>query len=375
MMNPFHYGEVVTGADFADRESELKNLVSELSGPSRIFMVSPRRYGKTSLIMRALEDIRLNGKLTVYVDLFRASSLDELADVYAKSIFAAVEGGVEKTIRFVKEMLPSLSPEVTLDEEGKPALSLGLRHRRARNLEDIFDLPERIAKKRGKRMVVALDEFQEITELGGARIEKTLRSYIQNHPSTSYLFAGSKRHVLTEMVTSRARAFYNMGKLMALGKIPEDLFRDYILEKFQRSGYKTEESTVMAILRETDNVPNNVQMLCHELWELCRDRKVVESQDIKEGIESLVKTRSVLYSAAWDSLSLHQRRLLKAVAMEGEVPAPTASDFIGRYHLAAPTSVQRSVQRLIERDILDKQETGLVFTDTFMKDWIRLRIV
>ncbi len=374
MTNPFHYGEVVKGADFADRESELKSLVSELSGPSRIFMVSPRRYGKTSLIMRALEDIKLKGNLTVYVDLFRASSLNELVDLYAKSIFTAVEGGIEKTIRFVKEMLPSLSPEVTLDEEGKPSLSLGLRHGRERNLEDIFDLPERIAKKRGKRLVVALDEFQEITEMGGARIEKILRSYIQNHQSVSYLFAGSKRHVLTEMVTNRARAFYNMGKLMTLGKIPEDLFCDYILEKFQRSGCKTDAPTVMAILRETDNVPNNVQMLCHELWELCRDQKAVGRNDIKKAIESLVKTRSTLYSATWDSLSLHQRRLLKAVAIEGEVRAPTASDFIGRHHLAAPTSVQRSVQRLIERDILDKQEIGLVFTDTFMKYWILLRI-
>src|SRR5471030_1267595 len=126
MINPFHYGEVVAGADFADRESELKSMVSDLVGPSRIFMVSPRRYGKTSLIMRALEEIKLKGELTVYVDLFRASSLEELADVYAKSIFEAVEGGVEKAIRFVKEMLPSLSPEVTLDEEGKPSLSLGL---------------------------------------------------------------------------------------------------------------------------------------------------------------------------------------------------------------------------------------------------------
>ena len=374
MINPFHYGEVVAGADFADRESELKSLVSDLSGPSRIFMVSPRRYGKTSLIMKALEEIKLKGNLTVYVDLFRASSLEELADVYAKSIFSAAEGGIEKAVRFVKEMLPSLSPEVTLDEEGKPSLALGLRHGRERNLEDIFDLPERIAKKRGRRMVVALDEFQEITELGGTRIEKTLRSHIQNHHSTSYLFAGSKRHVLTEMVTNRARAFYNMGKLMTLDKIPEDLFCAYILEKFQRTGYKTDAPTVMAILRETDNVPNNVQMLCHELWELCRDRKAVEVKDLKEGIESLVKTRSALFSALWDSLSLHQRRLLKAVAIEGGVRAPTASDFIGRHHLGASTSVQRSAQRLIERDILDKQEMGLVFTDAFLKDWIRLRI-
>jgi len=374
MTNPFHYGEVVTGADFTDRESELKSLVSQLSGPIRIFMVSPRRYGKTSLIMRALEEIKLKGKLTVYVDVFRASSLDELVALYAKSIFAAVEGGIEKAIRFVKEMLPSLSPEVTLDEEGKPALSLGLRHGRARNLEDIFDLPERIAKKRSRRMVVALDEFQEIAELGGTRIEKTLRSYIQTHQSTSYLFAGSKRHVLTDMVTNRARAFYNMGKLMTLGKIPENLFCAYILEKFRRTGYKTDAPTVLAILREADNVPNNVQMLCHEVWELCRDRKAIERKDIKEGIESLVKTRSVLYSATWDSLSLHQRRLLKAVAIDGKVQAPTASDFIGRHNLGAPTSVQRSVQRLIERDILDKQEAGLVFTDTIMKDWIRLRI-
>jgi len=374
MTNPFHYGEVVKGTDFADRESELKSLVSELSGHIRIFMMSPRRYGKTSLITRALDEIKSKGQLTVYVDLFRASSVDELVDIYAKSIFASVEGGVEKTIRFIKEMLPSLSPEVTIDEEGKPSFSLGLRHGKKRTMEEIFDLPERIAKKRGQHMVVALDEFQEIAELGGTRLEKMLRSYIQTHQSTSYLFAGSKRHILTEMVTNRGRAFYNMGKMMALGKIPENLFCFYILEKFRQTGYKTDTPTVLAILRETDNVPNNVQMLCHELWELCSDRKVVETKDIKAGIESLVKTRSALYSAAWDSLSLHQRRLLKAVALEGEVQAPTASDFIRRYNLAAPTSVQRSVERLIERDILDKQETGLVFTDTFMKYWIRLKI-
>src|SRR5438874_5285293 len=124
MSNPLHYGEIVTGADLTDREKELKNLVSDLSGPSRIFLVSPRRYGKTSLLMRALEEIKSNGTLTVYVDLFRASSLDELADIYAKNLFAGVEKGVERAIRFVKELLPSLSPQVTLDEEGKPTLSL-----------------------------------------------------------------------------------------------------------------------------------------------------------------------------------------------------------------------------------------------------------
>jgi len=374
MLNPFHYGEIVAGADFADRENELKTMVSELSGPSRLFMVSPRRYGKTSLMMRVLEEIKSKGGLTVYVDLFRASSLDELADLYAKSIFASVEGGIEKAIRMVKELIPSLSPEVSLDQEGKPTLSFGLKHGREKNLEEMFDLPERIAQKRGQRMVVALDEFQEITDLGGIRIEKTLRSYIQNHHSTSYLFAGSKRHILTEMVTDRARAFYNMGKLMTLDKIPEDLFGAYILEKFQRTGYQTDTSTVMAILHETDNVPNNVQMLCHELWELCRDQKTVGEKNIREGVESLVKTRSALYSAVWDCLSLHQRRFLKAVAIEGGVQSPNASHFISRHHLGAPATVQRSIQRLIERDILDKQEQGLVFTDVFLKEWIRLRI-
>jgi len=337
--------------------------------------VSPRRYGKTSLIVRALEELKSKGRPTVYVDLFRASSIEEFVDIYAKSLFASIEGGVEKAIRLIKEMLPSLSPEVTIDEEGKPSLSLGLKRAKARYMEDIFDLPERIAKKRGRRVVVAFDEFQEIAELGGARIEKMLRSYIQTHESVSYLFAGFKRHVLTEMVMNRSRAFFGMGKLMSLDKIPENLFCQYILDKFRRTGYKTDVATTLAIIREADNVPNNVQMLCHELWEICRDRKVVEEKDIKESIGSLVKTQSVLYSAAWDSISLHQRRLLKAIALEGEVQAPTASDFIQRYNLGSAASVQRSMQRLIERDILDKQEAGLAFTDAFMKDWIRLKIV
>jgi hypothetical protein len=374
LSNPFHYGEVVRGADFTDRESELKQLVSEFSGQIRIFMVSPRRYGKTSLIVKTLDEIKSKGNLTVYVDLFRASSVEEFVDIYAKSIFASVEGSIEKTIRFVKEMLPSLSPEITLDEEGKPSLSLGLRRGRERNMAEIFDLPQRIAEKRGRRMVVALDEFQEIAEFGGTKIEKILRSHIQTHNSVSYLFAGSKRHILTEMVMNRSRAFFGMGKLMNLDKIPENLFCGYIQEKFRKTGYKADVATTLAVIREADNVPNNVQMLCHELWELCRDRQAVEEKDIKEGIESLVKTRSVLYSAAWESLSLHQRRLLKAIALEGEVRAPTSSDFIHRYNLSSAASVQRSLQRLIERDILDKQENGVIFTDVFMKDWIRLKI-
>lgn len=224
-------------------------------------------------------------------------------------------------------------------------------------------------------MVVALDEFQEVTNFKEQSLEKIMRSHIQTHRHVSYIFAGSKRHVLYEMVTDRNRAFYNMGKIMTLDKIPEDLFIPYLSDKFQKTGTKIDRATLFLVLKRTDNIPHNVLMLCHELWEMCRDKKIVNDQDVDQAIQSLVTTRSSLYLTMWDSLSLHQRLVLKAITKEDTAKALTASDFVGRHNLGAITSIQRSIQRLIERDVLDKQESGMVFTDVFFKEWIRLKIL
>ena len=257
MSNPFKYGVVVSGNDFADREKELKELVGKLKENVRIFLVAPRRYGKTSLIKNALEKIEKRGLLTAYVDLYWVTSSKEFFEFYVSSLLRGSKSITKRALSIVRDFLPRLRPRLSFDQDGRVEFTLDIsRHQPVEAAEEVFNLPEQIAKAQGKRFVVVLDEFQEILKLDGEELERQIRAAIQHHSNVSYLFAGSKSHMLIDMVSDQTRPFYQMGTLMTLDKIPREEFRSFIEAKFIKSGKSISPSALNRILNESDNVPH-----------------------------------------------------------------------------------------------------------------------
>ena len=371
--NPFIYGEVVTGSDFADRKTEQEELIRDLQANGRIFLISPRRYGKTSLIIQTLNRLKKEGFLVAYLDLYRVSSLHQFLNLYARTVAGAAETTLNKMVNLVRDILPGIRPKIDIKPDGSLSLTFDYsagKKETEKLLEEVYDLPEKLAKKKKTRFVLAFDEFQEIRNLNGESAEKVMRAAFQHHHNTAYLFAGSKRHLLFDMVKSRNRPFYKMGKILYLQKIPRGEFLPFLNKRFSKTGYTLEKGTLQKILDVAEEYPYNVQFLCHELWNQFIHTKKIKQEDIETALEKILAHQTPIYYSLWDHLPLHQRRLLQAIACSGGKKI-YSQDFVSANKLGALSSVQTSLNLLMKKDLVDKEGEIHFIMDVFFKEWIK----
>jgi len=376
MDNPFKFGSVVTGSDFADRRRELAELTRELSDGQHLFLLSPRRYGKTSLILTLLDRLRPRGILVAYLDTFRTTTPVQLLELMAQTVLRAAESQPEKLLRLAMDLLGRLRPQVGTDSTGRATLSLdiGSSPRSALALqEEVLALPERLAVKRKRRLVLAFDEFQEMQRFPGAGLEKAMRSHFQQHRRVSYLFAGSRQSALQDMATRERSPFYKFGRLMSLGPIPQEEFAPFLEERFRRGRLRVSAEVLDAVLAAADDVPYNVQRLCHQLWALCAGRvdRITEG-DIGKAIAAIVDQEAPYFSTIWDQLSLHQRQVLQAIARGGGRNV-FASEFLVAHRLGSHSSVQTSLRQLLKEQVALKVNGEHRIADPFFREWIGTR--
>jgi AAA+ ATPase superfamily predicted ATPase len=378
MQNPFRFGSVVSGEDFADRRRELAELGRELASGQHVFLLSPRRYGKTSLILTLLGRLRAQGLLTAYVDVFRATTAAQLLELTAQTVLRGVESKPEKVLRLAVDLLGKLRPQVGTDSRGKPTLSLEIGHSPRSILavqEEILALPEELAQKRKRRLVLVFDEFQEIQRFPGAGLEKAMRSHFQTHRHVSYLFAGSRESALRDMASRERSPFYKFGRMVTLGPISEQEFVPFLQVRFKRGGLRISAEMGDAILAAADDVPYNVQRLCHQLWALRAGKADrITEQDIGEAIAGIVEQDAPHFSAGWDRLSLHQRQVLQAIARSGGRNV-FAGEFLTTHRLGSHSSVQTSLRQLLKEQVLAKANGEYRFADPFFREWVALRLL
>jgi AAA+ ATPase superfamily predicted ATPase len=378
MQNPFRFGSVVSGEDFADRRRELAELGRELAAGQHVFLLSPRRYGKTSLILTLLGRLRAQGLLTAYVDVFRATTAAQLLELTAQTVLRGVESKPEKVLRLAVDLLGKLRPQVGTDSRGKPTLSLEIGHSPRSILavqEEILALPEELAQKRKRRLVLVFDEFQEIQRFPGAGLEKAMRSHFQTHRHVSYLFAGSRESALRDMASRERSPFYKFGRMVTLGPISEQEFVPFLQVRFKRGGLRISAEMGDAILAAADDVPYNVQRLCHQLWALRAGKADrITEQDIGEAIAGIVEQDAPHFSAGWDRLSLHQRQVLQAIARSGGRNV-FAGEFLTTHRLGSHSSVQTSLRQLLKEQVLAKANGEYRFADPFFREWVALRLL
>lgn len=376
--NPFVFGTIVSGESFTDRKSEIAELVKDLSGKTNLIIFSPRRYGKTSLIFQVMEKLRKKGIVCIYIDLYPATNKTKFANIIASSMTQAKVGRIDEIVQAIRDLIPpvklTVRPESMSGMDGSGMeleLSKGKEDIDA-NLTKLYDLPERIAKKKKKRMVVVFDEFQEIARLDGEEIEGNFRSKIQRHKNVSYVFMGSQRHLLDQMFNDKNRALYRSGKPFNLCKIPEYEFGIFIKDKFQIDKIQVSEKNIDAILQSTECHPYYTQQLCHEIWNCCKSqgRKTVKDSDISKALEQVMKNQNYAYTSLWDSIRGKQRTLLSSMASSGDKKI-FSSDFRDMYSLGAPSTVARTAAALEEKGLIEKEENSYVISDAFFKEWLK----
>lgn len=377
--NPFVFGTVVGGESFTDRKAEIAELVKDLAGKTNLIIFSPRRYGKTSLIFQVMEKLQKKGIVCAYADLYPATNKAKFANIIASAIAQAKAGKIDEIVQAIRDLIPpvklTVRPE-TMSGTDNSGIELELSKGREdidANLTRLYDLPERIAKKRKKRMVVIFDEFQEVAKLdGGKEVENNFRSKIQQHKNVSYVFMGSQRHLLDQMFNDRDGALYRSGKPFNLRRIPEKEFGTFIKDRFQTGKIRVPGKNIGAILQLTGCHPYYTQQLCHEIWNCCKSRgtRTVKDTDVSDATEQVMKNQNYAYTSLWDSIRGRQRILLSSMASSGNKKI-FSSGFRDRHGLGAPSTVARAAAALEERGLIEKEGNDYAVSDAFFREWLK----
>jgi uncharacterized protein len=379
MDNPFVYGEVVPGDAFVDREAELDRLVADLGNGQKVFLISPRRYGKSSLIRQTLDSLRRRSALTVDVTVSSYSSYLAFLEGYARAI-ASVESKWDRARTWLMDAIASTRPEIRFEpkESGLGRFSVAFPQvTTTRDLNrlanEVFALPGKLAAERKRTVVVALDEFQAIDSFNGGSVEHALRAATQHQRQVGYVFAGSEPSLMEKMIGPR-RPFYKAGPVMRLQKISPTLFADFIAQRFVKTGMKPEAGVGDAIIELAGNLPYDVQRLAHETWDDVRAKGARKAtlEDLHGTLTRLLSEQETIFEALWQRLTLQQRATLRAVVLQGGREIHSA-DARSRHRLGGPSTIQKSLAALTKQDVLLKEGPRYVVVDSLLREWVARR--
>ena len=371
--NPFVFGEIIDDANFVNRTDELSNLVRDLADGQKVFLLSPRRFGKSSLVALALLKLKKRHIRTVNLTVSSYSSYTQFLEKFAEKVLRAA-GPWERVKDWVTRFGRQVKPDVSINmATGEISVSLGkgAAFDPTPIAPDVFALPGELTKNAGIRMAICLDEFQQISQFNGGSVENALRNQVQQQREVGYVFAGSQPSLMEEMLSAK-RPFHKAGPQMFLDKIPAKDWKDSITRHFRKRSRMLDEQALDILLASADLIPYDVQRIAHELWDYAelKDKRQLDVSDVNSVIESLVTSQSTYYELLWEQLSARQRAALQAIAYRGasEIYSQGVRE---QFRLGPASSVQKALQSLDSRDILDRYKGHYFFLDPLFPCWIR----
>ncbi len=374
--NPFVYGEIVTAAAFADREDERARLGRDLAAGQKVFLISPRRYGKSSLVRDVMRGLARQKILTVEVTVASSSSYIGFLESYAQALIAA-DTPVSRLRRWTSDLLGAIRPELRFEADAAGRSKFALAFPAARSARDaarvaaeVFALPGKIAAARRQRLAVALDEFQAIASFDGGTVEHALRAAVQEQRQVGYVFSGSEPSLMERMLGPR-RPFYKAGPVMRLEKIDPKEFAAFIESRFKASGLQPEPELGEAIVELAANVPYDVQRLAHETWDDVKasGRKAAGMDDLHATLTRLLGEQHMVFEESWQRLTLPQRAVLRALVLE-DGRELLSSDVRSRHRLPGTSTVQAALGALVRQDVITRDGTRYVAVDSLYREWV-----
>lgn len=389
LRNPFWFGGDIGAEGLVDRDTETAQVERTIRDGSKLFLIGPRRFGKSSILRAASERLAAKGAIVIRVDADPISSLNELVENIVALSASHLRGKVHQVIDDLGKFFSRLRPEAKFDiNEREWNVTLGVRTddegaRGIQNLVDALNGLEKLAlaQPASKPVGLVIDEFQRVVELGGQRAEAQLRSAIQQHSRVGYVFAGSNTRLLTAMTMNHDRSFYRLGTVMTVGAVPRQDFAAFITKSLRKSGFRVADPTVVdSLLTLAEDVPYNVQSVANSCWnELLSTRgagqPTLTADVVQKSLIRAVMELDPIYTGTWTKLTSIQQNALRAVIREkgkGMSSAPVVRT-IG----AASSTVHRSLEALRNQNILrDEPADGKIqlrFDDPFFAHWIRMR--
>lgn len=366
--NPFVvYG--YKGAEyFCDREKETKTLMNALHNERNVVLVAPRRIGKTGLIHHVfarMAETEPESKC-FYIDINSTRSLTQFIHYFAKTVVGKLDTPTQSALRKASAFFSAFKPVMSFDElDGTPSFSLTFSpDQKEQSLKRIFDY----LRMSGKRVYIAIDEFQQITQYPEQGTEALLRSYIQFLPNVYFFFAGSKQHIMADMFLSAKRPFYQGAQILSLPLIDKDKYEVFANRHLSKKGMTISKEDFTYLYDAVDGQTWYVQDILNRIYENGGD---VSAKVINNVINDLVDEQESVFINYYDSLTTNQAMLLSAIAKERRVSSVLSQDFISRYHLPAASSVSLALKALVEREFVYKEQSGYIVYDRFFAKWLR----
>ena len=371
METPFIFGKIATEKNFTDRETETANLVQSFTSLINTIIISPRRWGKSSLVNKAAKlAMEQDRKLRIcHVDLFNVRNEVHFYSLLAQKVIAATSTKWEEAVESAKSFFSHLVPKISIGSDPTNEVSIDFDWESIKqNPDEVLDLAEKIAKKKGVKIVICVDEFQNISEFTDPDyFQKKLRSHWQQHQNVAYCLYGSKRHMMMEVFTNSSKPFYKFGNLMFLDKIDTPCLVEFFNTRFSETGKTITEDAANLIVKLVDNHPYYAQQLAQLSWLRTKDDCDVEI--VREAHAALVEQLSLLFVTITETLTTQQLNYLNAL-IAGE-KAISSTDVMHRYQISSTTSIARSKAALIKNDILDSKAGEISFQDPIYAYWLK----
>lgn len=371
MEAPFIFGRIATDENFTDREKETEHLVNNFESLINTVIISPRRWGKSSLVHKAA-DIAMQADKNLKVctiDLFNVKTEEQFYTALARNLIQETASRWEEAVENAKTFFSRLVPKISVGAGPGSEISIDFDWEEMKsNPDEILDLPERIAEAKGVKIVVCIDEFQNIAEFEDPLFfQRRLRAHWQRHRKVSYCLYGSKRHMMMDVFTDSSMPFYKFGDIFFLNKIDTEHFIPFIIERFSSTGKSITEDACRKIIALADNHPYYVQQLSQLSW--LRTSGQCDVETVVKAHLSLVEQLSLLFSNLMETLTFQQTCYLHAL-IAGE-KAITSAETMYRYHISSATAASRSLKTLIKKDILDSKSGEISFQDPIFEYWLR----
>lgn len=367
---PFVFGVAASGDNFTDRESETVRLLTNFRSGVNTVLISPRRWGKTSLVRKVCRLAQTDELKIVYLDIFSCRSDADFYDAFASAVLKQTSTKVEEWMENIRQFLSRISPKISLgaDPAADFSLSLELTPKRE-GIDEILQLPEKIAEKKGCRIVVCIDEFQQIGEFKDSKtFQKRLRSVWQLQKHVSYCLFGSKKHLMNELFECKSLPFYKFGDAIYLQKIATADWVGYIRSRFEATGKSIPAELAEEICRRVDNHSSYVQQLAWLVW--TRTGKEAIRQELEAAFQDIIDQNTPLFEKQTESLTSFQMNFLRAI-IDGVHSEFTTQEVMRKYQLGSSANVSIIKRALIKKELIEIDKRKAVIPDPIMKVWLQ----
>lgn len=371
---PFIFGIATSGDNFTDRKKETERLLLNFQHGVNTVLISPRRWGKTSLVQKVCRLAQSDKLKIVYLDIFSCRSDKEFYNAFATAIIKQTSSKFEEWLDNAKLFLSRITPKISIGPDPMTDFSISLEmNPKSEDIDEILQLPEKIAQKKNCSIVICIDEFQQIAEFSDSKtFQKRLRTVWQLQKNVSYCLFGSKKHLMNELFENKSYPFYKFGDAIYLQKIGTQDWVEYICNRFSITGKQISEQLAERICQAVDNHSSYVQQLAWLVW--IHTDKIATEKDFESAYQDIIDQNTPLFEKQTESLTTYQMNFLRAV-LDGVYSEFTKQEILNKYQLGTSANISIVKRALEKKELIEIEKRKISIPDPILKEWLRREFV